>query len=60
MFTREQTFNTAITWMWRLATTMSSYDEELVAVSTVEEDTDPETNFLAAMTYHSRSAVAAW
>jgi hypothetical protein len=34
--------------------------EELVTVSTIEEDTDLETNFLAAMTYHSRSAVAAW
>jgi hypothetical protein len=33
--------------MWRLAMTVSSYDEELVVVSMFEEGVDTETSFLA-------------
>jgi hypothetical protein len=38
---------------------MSMYDVEVVAVSVVEEDVDPETSFLAAVC-RSRSATAAY
>jgi hypothetical protein len=55
MFMREQTFGTVATWMWRLVTTMSSYDKELVTGSMVEEGTDPGTNFLVAVAFRSRS-----
>jgi hypothetical protein len=34
--------------MWRLATMVSTYDKEAVAVSVVEKDVDPGTSFLAA------------
>jgi hypothetical protein len=38
---------------------VSSYDEELVIVSVVEEDADPRTNYLVVVSYHSRSVVVA-
>jgi hypothetical protein len=34
--------------MWRLATMVSTYDEEAVVVSVVKKDVDPGTSFLAA------------
>jgi hypothetical protein len=45
-------------WMWKLATMVSMYDREVVAVSVVEEDVDPGTSFLA-VACHSKSAVVA-
>jgi hypothetical protein len=45
-------------WMWRLATMVSTYDEEAVAISVVEKDVDPETSFLAAACRSRSSAVA--
>jgi hypothetical protein len=45
-------------WMWKLVTMVSTYDEEVVAISVVEEDVDPRTSFLAAAC-RSRSAAAA-
>jgi hypothetical protein len=42
-------------WMWRLATMVSTYDEEAVAVSVVEKDVDLGTSFLAAVYSSSRS-----
>jgi hypothetical protein len=43
------------TWMWKLATMVSTYDGEVVAVSVVEEDVDSVTSFLAAACSLSRS-----
>jgi hypothetical protein len=60
MFMRERTFGTEAAWMWRLVTTMSSYNEELVAVVVfvVKEDEDTGTSFLVAA-YHSWSVATA-
>jgi hypothetical protein len=45
-------------WMWRLATMVSTYDEEAVSVFVVEKDVDPGTSFLVVACC-SRSAAEA-
>jgi hypothetical protein len=41
--------------MWRLATMVSTYDEEAVMISVVEKGVYPGTSFLAAVCSSSRS-----
>jgi hypothetical protein len=45
-------------WMWKLAMMVSTYDEEVVTVSVVEEDMDPGTSFFAVARMRRRAAAA--